>query len=544
MSHDGETTNQSAQPPVDPPHQLPEKHRRLLSSFRLKTILTTFLVCLLAAVTVLTVSLVTRIFHRFDAAVRSDLEWKAVRGANEVAHSIDVGMALADPAMVIEDMGEYRQSPDVLAIVAVDPSGDTIAHFGSVLPPWQIAQLFRTASGVVHAADGYVWSWAAAHIEGKMVGQVAVLISLRRLQEGAALRRSILKFTGVGCVVALFVSLFFVNFYLGPLLRFTEATLANLKDLNASLEERVSDRTVALSKSLDTLLTTQRQLADASHRAGKAEVATTVLHNVGNVLNSVNVSCNLLMERTRKTKIDDLGKLATLLRENHAELGPFFVTHAKGRKFIDYLALIAKVAVTHQQGMLSELVGVQRNIDHIKTIVSQQQTNAKTLVSVVETIPVGDLLDEAIQINGLSFDRHEVTVTREYEDLPPAKVDRHKMLQIVMNLLSNARQALKTTGADQRRIAVRVQRAGAERFRVLVDDSGCGIAPDNLSRIFSYGFTTKTEGHGFGLHSAACAALEMGGTLTAQSDGPGRGACFTLDLPIDTSTRHNNPAAA
>jgi two-component system NtrC family sensor kinase len=59
-----------------------------------------------------------------------------------------------------------------------------------------------------------------------------------------------------------------------------------------------------------------------------------------------------------------------------------------------------------------------------------------------------------------------------------------------------------------------------------------GIAPENLTRIFSHGFTTRTDGHGFGLHSAALAAQQMGGRLTAQSDGPGRGATFTLELPV------------
>jgi len=244
------------------PHQQPEKERRLLSSFRLKTILTTFIVCLLGAVTALSFSLVTRIFRRFDATVRSDLEWKALRGATELAQTIDLGMALADAALVTEELGEYRHSPDVLAIIALDPGGASIAHFGSALSQQRTHELFQSAPGTVHTAQSFVWAWAGAHIEGKSVGQVAVLISLRRLQEGADLRRWILELAGAGCVVAVILSLFFVNFYLGPLLRFTEATLGNLKDLNASLEERVSERTVALRKSLDTLRTTQRQLAD------------------------------------------------------------------------------------------------------------------------------------------------------------------------------------------------------------------------------------------------------------------------------------------
>ena len=63
-------------------------------------------------------------------------------------------------------------------------------------------------------------------------------------------------------------------------------------------------------------------------------------------------------------------------------------------------------------------------------------------------------------------------------------------------------------------------------------DNGIGIPADNLTRIFGHGFTTRKEGHGFGLHSGALAAKELGGALTVESDGPGKGATFTLEFPI------------
>jgi two-component system, LuxR family, sensor kinase FixL len=77
-----------------------------------------------------------------------------------------------------------------------------------------------------------------------------------------------------------------------------------------------------------------------------------------------------------------------------------------------------------------------------------------------------------------------------------------------------------------------VERVGA-RLRITVADNGVGVAPESFSRLFTQGFTTKKEGHGFGLHSSALAAEEMGGTLTCVSEGPGRGAAFTLELPLD-----------
>jgi C4-dicarboxylate-specific signal transduction histidine kinase len=109
--------------------------------------------------------------------------------------------------------------------------------------------------------------------------------------------------------------------------------------------------------------------------------------------------------------------------------------------------------------------------------------------------------------------------------------DKHKLLLILVNLISNAKYAMAATPPDERRLTVRLAATSAERFRLEVQDQGMGIAPEMLTRIFQYGFTTRAEGHGFGLHSSALAAQELGGSLTAHSAGPGTGATFTLELP-------------
>jgi signal transduction histidine kinase len=88
-----------------------------------------------------------------------------------------------------------------------------------------------------------------------------------------------------------------------------------------------------------------------------------------------------------------------------------------------------------------------------------------------------------------------------------------------------------------RRMVIRIAPAGTDRTRITVTDNGVGIPPENMARIFNHGFTTKKDGHGFGLHSGANAAKEMGGSLTAHSDGPGKGATFTLELPTAESRK-------
>jgi signal transduction histidine kinase len=133
-------------------------------------------------------------------------------------------------------------------------------------------------------------------------------------------------------------------------------------------------------------------------------------------------------------------------------------------------------------------------------------------------------------MNEAALSRHEVEVIREFGNVPPLNVEKHKILQILVNLLRNAKYACDDSERADKRLTVRVANGGS-RIKVSVIDNGVGIAPENLTRIFNYGFTTRKGGHGFGLHGGALAAKEMGGSLTAHSDGPGQGAEFTLELP-------------
>ena len=110
-------------------------------------------------------------------------------------------------------------------------------------------------------------------------------------------------------------------------------------------------------------------------------------------------------------------------------------------------------------------------------------------------------------------------------------------MMILVNLVSNARQALDTTASGERRLHISLARAANDRVHITLRDNGVGIAPELLTRIFQYGFTTRREGHGFGLHSSALAAQELGGSLRVHSEGPGQGATFTLDLPYLPATR-------
>jgi C4-dicarboxylate-specific signal transduction histidine kinase len=277
------------------------------------------------------------------------------------------------------------------------------------------------------------------------------------------------------------------------------------------------------------------QLVTASRQAGMAEVATSVLHNVGNVLNSVNVSTHLLNEKVKASKMGSLGRVAHLLQENSNRLAEF-LAQEPGRQLPQYLADLSVHLCAEQASLLKEIESLGKNIDHIKLIVAAQQNYAR-IFGVAESVYLPDLVEDALRMNEESLARHQVQVVRDYAaGLPRITMDKHKALQVITNLIRNAKNACDDSTQPVRRLTVRVgQEEG--RIKVSVSDNGVGIAEENITRIFSHGFTTRKDGHGFGLHSGAISAQEMGGKLTATSDGLGRGATFTLELPVGSDLK-------
>jgi signal transduction histidine kinase len=263
-----------------------------------------------------------------------------------------------------------------------------------------------------------------------------------------------------------------------------------------------------------------------------AEIATGVLHNVGNVLNSVNITATIVADTIRRSKATSLIKVSALLKEHEADLGTFIVHDEKGRKIPGYLGLLAQEIAREQQGVQNELASLKTNVDHIKEIVAMQQSYAR-IAGVTETVAVAQLVDDGIKMYSGGYSRDGVRLEKDYAPVPPVTLDKHKALQIIVNLLQNAKYACDECERADKQVTVRVQPEGPGKVKIIVEDNGVGIPEANLTRIFAHGFTTRKGGHGFGLHSGALAAKEMGGALRAASDGPGQGATFVLELPLE-----------
>jgi PAS domain S-box-containing protein len=293
----------------------------------------------------------------------------------------------------------------------------------------------------------------------------------------------------------------------------------------------------------DELERLNRRLLETSRTAGMAEVATGVLHNVGNVLNSVSVSATLVTERLKKSNIANLNRATAMLHEQSSRLAEYLTTDPKGKLLPEYLGTVANHLAEEQDRLIAEMNSVGKNIEHIKEIVAMQQNFAK-VSGAYETLSAVGLVEDALRINAGAFERHRVRVIREFDKTtPPLCVDRHKALQILINLFSNAKYAMDVHPTSEKRLVIRVGTTDTNRVKITVSDNGVGIPPENLVKIFSHGFTTKKDGHGFGLHSCANTAKEMGGSLIAHSDGQGKGASFTLELPVAKDLRQEEITA-
>lgn len=306
---------------------------------------------------------------------------------------------------------------------------------------------------------------------------------------------------------------------------------AELREQSQTLQQEVADR-ISAEREREVL---HRQLLDISHEAGMAEVATSVLHNVGNVLNSVNVSATLVVDQVKRSEVSDLVQVSSLLKQA-GDPGEFLVRDERGKLIPGFLVKLADRLQLEQQSVLSELNALSEHVGHIKQIVDAQQSFARHAV-LEEELSINEIVETALKVSHAALNRHRVEVVREFDKVPKAQCERHKLLQILVNLITNAKHALAEKSADDRRLTLRIKAAPEEQFiRIEVIDNGQGIKPAHLERVFTYGFTTRKDGHGFGLHSAAVTARTLGAKLSAYSDGPNLGARFVLDVPLQPVT--------
>ena len=281
----------------------------------------------------------------------------------------------------------------------------------------------------------------------------------------------------------------------------------------------------------EQLADANQQLVEASHRSGMAEVATGVLHNVGNLLNSVNVTASLMAQRLDKCRVGQLREAVALLHAEIPNAATFFSSDPRGQALPRYLDNLGEQMQRVHDSSLTDLRQILKSLQHIRDVIVLQQCHSRT-GPIRERVDIVTLVEDALKLEESAFHREGVELEKHFADVPPVLVSRSQVLQILVNLIRNSRQALARKTEGTRRVTLSVLPAEDDKVRVMVDDNGCGISAENLERVFQFGFTTKVDGHGFGLHHSVLLAQGMGGTLSASSAGEGEGATFTLELPL------------
>jgi len=376
-------------------------------------------------------------------------------------------------------------------------------------------------------------------------GAPALFLKVRQPRDISAQGRTMGRFTvasnaAASLALMLLVWVLLERMVVKPLTRLTAHTtrVGQTGDLSAQLPMPRRDEIGALAGEFNRMVRSlaefRARLLDAAHRAGMADTAVGVLHNVGNALNSVGVSTEVLGEKLRQSRVESLGKAAALLNEHRDHLGTFLGEDERGRKLTDYLPKLCKLLLDERRQLLGELDALAGRVQHIKDVIAAQQVVAAA-PWLTQDENVEQILEEALSLHGDLLRQHDIEVQRDIAALPVVRTSRRKLVQVLENLIKHATESMLQTQGTERRLTVRATRPTARIVRIEVCDTGAGFPPGDRERIFAQGYTTKAQGAGIGLHYCANAMIELGGRIEAHSDGPGHGARFVLDLPLQAA---------
>lgn len=272
------------------------------------------------------------------------------------------------------------------------------------------------------------------------------------------------------------------------------------------------------------------KLIATAKRAGMAEIATSVLHNIGNVLNSLSVSSEIINNIIFNTKISNLMNISELMKEHKDNLGHYLTMDPKGKLIPAYLESLAMYWIEEKKDLNLNLSSLNTHIQHIKEIVAKQQSLTGKF-GVVQPVLFSDLLDDAVSIVFSGIENKGAKIHRNYQYFNKVLVDKVSYLEILINLIGNAKDSLEVSNQVEKQIILSIELKSPDTLTITIEDNGSGIAPENFQKLFNYGFTTKRMGSGIGLHASILSIREMGGDIKAYSEGVGKGAKFVLEIP-------------
>lgn len=298
---------------------------------------------------------------------------------------------------------------------------------------------------------------------------------------------------------------------------FSEWDLPNLSVISA---------VVAIFLERAQLLSQKKRILN---EAGKAEIANSVLHNIGNVLNSVTVSCELMDSHLERLSLPKLQQTVEIINQHIENLGAFFDKHPKGKMVPPYLDRLSNTLLAEQKTLLREVRKISGKMRLMREIIETQQTIAR--MGPTEAQDLIQMVEEGIAVAEPFLERQETELVREFQTDKPIRAQKSKVVHILINLIKNGAEAMRHLPVERRIVRVETVELRDGRVCIRISDCGIGIAPEIRGKLFGHGFTTKEDGHGFGLNFCAKAMEEMNGSIEVESRGKDKGATFILTFP-------------
>ncbi|RAP35973.1 hypothetical protein B1207_10370 [Legionella quinlivanii] len=358
----------------------------------------------------------------------------------------------------------------------------------------------------------------------------------KTITASTALFNLLLILNGIIILITLGLSIFLANLISKPIIKLSYfAGKIDYDHLAPMLPILTRDEIGELQSHLNEMVMkldrAKTRLIETSRSAGVAEIATSILHNVGNVLNSVNTSVAMLSEAAQHSYVVQLPKLLSILEENLDHLDVYLKDDERGKLFMPYFKKLIEQLESEKVKMSEELNQLNNNLTHVNQVIAMQQSSGQASSEIKETIDLEELIEDILLLYANRLRKASINVERQYNNISPIISVRTKIQQIMINLIKNAIDALILGEQHEKRLIIKVETTSPSLVCITIRDNGIGIQKDDLTRIFSFGFTTKKEGHGYGLHNCALLACELGGELRVQSKGSGQGSSFTLEIP-------------
>jgi DNA-binding LacI/PurR family transcriptional regulator/signal transduction histidine kinase len=279
---------------------------------------------------------------------------------------------------------------------------------------------------------------------------------------------------------------------------------------------------------LEKLHASFQELTEQAYREGMADISIEILHNIGNILNSINVSASLMKTATDSPLIPYLINANQLLSSHLEDLGNFIARDPKGMKLMQFYLKLGTYFAEFKNQVLYNSTRLDEKIKSIVDLISAQQTYTGVNES-IERHDIASILDDTIKLMAESIEKYQIQVTKDYRVRPQIMVQRLKLFHVLFNLINNAKTAMTETKADERKLTLTICEDEKGKY-IRISNNGYGPSHNLLEKIFDFGYPNPTTGYELGLHSCIKYMDEMGGKIWADANNPNQGTTFVLQF--------------